>query len=84
MNLINLFPLTILKDKIDISDDEKALMINEIRDMKKNSKNTNYQTKTNAWTGDTQGYEFIHKNVKFQNQSESRAQYSHRETICWV
>ena len=35
MNLINLFPLTILKDKIDISDDEKALMINEIRDMKK-------------------------------------------------
>ena len=67
MNLINLFPLTILKDKIDISDDEKALMINEIRDMKKNSKNTNYQTKTNAWTGDTQGYEFIHKNVKFQN-----------------
>ena len=67
MNLINLFPLTILKDKIDISDDEKALMINEIRDMKKNSKNKNYQTKTNAWTGDTQGYEFIHKNVEFQN-----------------
>ena len=67
MNLINLFPLTILKDKIDISDDEKSLMINEIRDMKKNSKNINYQTKTNAWTGDTQGYEFIHKNVKFQN-----------------
>ena len=67
MNLINLFPLTILKDKINISDDEKSLMINEIREMKKNSKNINYQTKTNAWTGDTQGYEFIHKNVKFQN-----------------
>ena len=65
MNLINLFPLTILKDKIDISDDEKALMINEIRDMKKNSKNTNYQTKTNAWTGDTQGFEYIFKNEKF-------------------
>ena len=67
MNLINLFPLTLLKDKINISDEEKALMINEIRNMKKNSKNTDYQTKTNAWTGDTQGYEFIHKNVKFQN-----------------
>ena len=66
MNLINLFPLTILKDKINISDEEKALMINEIRNMKKNSKNTDYQTKTNAWTGDTQGYEFIHKNAKFQ------------------
>ena len=66
MNIINLFPLTILKDKINISDEEKALMINEIRDMKKNSKYTDYQTKTNAWTGDTQGYEFIHKNAKFQ------------------
>ena len=66
MNIINLFPLTILKDKINISDEEKALMINEIRNMKKNSKNTDYQTKTNAWTGDTQGYEFIHKNAKFQ------------------
>jgi len=66
MNLINLFPLTLLKDKINISDEEKALMINEIRNMKKNSKNTDYQTKTNAWTGDTQGYEFIHKNAKFQ------------------
>ena len=41
-------------------------MINEIRDMKKNSKNVNYQTKTNAWTGDTQGYEFIHKNKNFK------------------
>ena len=67
MNLINLFPLTIIKDKIDVLDDEKKLMIKEIREMKKNSKNINYQTKTNAWTGDTQGYEFIHKNKKFKN-----------------
>ena len=64
MDLINLFPLTIVKDKILIRDEEKINMINEIRDMKKNSKNINYQTKTNAWTGDTQGYEFIHKNNK--------------------
>ena len=67
MNLINLFPLTIIKDKIDILDDEKKLMIDEIRSMKKNSKNINYQTKSNAWTGDTQGFEFIHKNNKFKN-----------------
>ena len=66
MDLINLFPLTIIKDKILIRDQEKINMINEIRDMKKNSKNVNYQTKTNAWTGDTQGYEFIHKNENFK------------------
>ena len=39
MNLINLFPLTIIKDKIEISEEDKNVMINEIRDMKKNSKN---------------------------------------------
>ncbi len=66
MNLINLFPLTIIKDKIEISEKDKNVMINEIRDMKKNSKNLRYQTKSNAWTGDTQGFEFIHKNQKFK------------------
>ena len=66
MNLINLFPLTIIKDKIEISVEDKDVMISEIRDMKKNSKNLSYQTKTNAWTGDTQGFEFIHKNKKFK------------------
>ena len=66
MNLINLFPLTIIKDKIDISVEDKDVMISEIRDMKKNSKNLSYQTKSNAWTGDTQGFEFIHKNKKFK------------------
>ena len=65
MNLINLFPLTIIKDKLKINSDEKNLMINEIRSMKKNSKNLDYQTKSNAWTGDTQGHEFLHKNPKF-------------------
>ena len=66
MNLINLFPLTIIKDKIEISEEDKNVMINEIRDMKKNSKNLRYQTKSNAWTGDTQGFEFIHKNKNFK------------------
>ena len=66
MNLINLFPLTIIKDKIETSEEDKNVMINEIRDMKKNSKNLRYQTETNAWTGDTQGFEFIHKNKKFK------------------
>ena len=66
MNLINLFPLTIIKDKIAITEKERNLMIEEVRKMKINSKNLSYQSKTNAWTGDTQGYEFIHKNEKFK------------------
>ena len=66
MNIINLFPLTIIKDKIKIDDDEKNLMLNEIRNMKKNSKNISFQTATNAWTGDTQGFEFIHKSKNFE------------------
>ena len=66
MNIINLFPLTIIKDKIKIDDDEKNLMLNEIRNMKKNSKNIDFQTTTNAWTGDTQGFEFIHKSKNFE------------------
>ena len=66
MNIINLFPLTIIKDKIKIDDDEKNLMLEEIRNMKKKSKNIGYQTTTNAWTGDTQGFEFIHKIKNFE------------------
>ena len=66
MSQINLFPLTILKDKIQMIENDKILMIEEIRNMKKNSKNIKFQTATNAWTGDTQGFEFIHKNQKFK------------------
>ncbi len=65
MNIINLFPLTIIKDKINMNDNEKVKMVEEIRLMKKNSKNKDYQTQSNSWTGDTQGYEFIHKNKSF-------------------
>ena len=65
MPLINLFPLTILKDKIELKNNEKDLMINEIRLMKKNSKNLDYKNPSFSWTGDTQGYEFLHKNKKF-------------------
>ena len=39
MNLINLFPLTVIKDKLKINSEEKNLMVNEIRSMKKSSKN---------------------------------------------
>ena len=70
MNLINHFPLTIIKDKIAITEKERNLMIEEVRKMKINSKNLGYQSKTNAWTGDTQGYEFIHKNEKFKKLFE--------------
>ena len=34
--------------------------------MEKKSKNLNYKSKNQAWTGDTQGYENLHNNVKFK------------------
>ena len=66
MSIINLFPLSIFKEKIEIKNQEKELMIDDIRLMKKNSKNPDYKMKSFSWTGDTQGYEFIHKNKNFE------------------
>ena len=43
MTIINLFPLSIYKSKIDLTNDDKNLMIDEIRSMKKNSKNFSYK-----------------------------------------
>lgn len=67
MSFINLFPLTISKDKIIIEEDSRKEMILEINKMISNSKNQDYQNNDAAWTGDTQGFEYLHKNEKFKN-----------------
>ena len=63
----NLFPLTIYKSKINIDDSEKKNLQNEILFMEKNSKNLQYKSNDKAWTGDTQGYENLHHNQKFDS-----------------
>ena len=65
MKVHNFFPLSILQDHIKLTDDEKLGLINDIRIMKSNSHNSNYQKSDASWTGDTQGYEYIFNNPKF-------------------
>jgi len=64
--LFNLFPLTIYKSKIILTDSDKKDLENEIFDMEKKSQNLGYKVENKAWTGDTQGYENLHNNIKFK------------------
>ena len=67
MKVHNFFPLSILQDQIKLTDKEKINLINDIRAMKSNSQNFDYQKNDASWTGDTQGYEYIFNIPKFEN-----------------
>ena len=63
MKVLNLFPLTVTQDKINVDEHERSLLINEIKNMQlNNNKQSSY-----AWTGDTNGYEFLFENKLFGN-----------------
>ena len=60
MNVYNLFPLTVLQSKISIDENERKFLVDEIKKMKtkeKENKKSNF-----AWTGDTNGFEFLFSN----------------------
>ena len=65
MKILNLFPSSIIQDKILINQEVKDGMIKEIETMVSNSKNINFKSTEGSWTGDTQGFEYIFKNEKF-------------------
>ena len=65
MKIHNFFPLSIFHDQIQMSAEEKNNLINEIRKMKDLSKNSDYKVNNSSWTGDTQGFEYLHKNKVF-------------------
>ena len=65
--IFNFFPLTVYKSTLSLSENEKNEMIEEVRLMEKKSKNLDYKSATKAWTGDTQGFEYLHNNPKFKN-----------------
>ena len=65
--IFNFFPLTVYKSTLSLSENEKNEMIEEVRLMEKKSKNLDYKSATKAWTGDTQGFEYLHNNPKFEN-----------------
>jgi uncharacterized protein (TIGR02466 family) len=67
MKVHNFFPLSILQDQIKLTDVEKIDLIDDIRIMKDNSQNSEYKLNQASWTGDTQGYEYIYDNPKFNN-----------------
>lgn len=66
MKVLNLFPLSIIQDKILINTDIKKQMLEEIQSMQITSKNKNYKGPQDSWTGDTQGFEYLFKNQKFE------------------
>jgi len=65
MKVLNIFPLSIFCNKINLTDKKKKQMIDEIRKMRENSKLEDYKKKGDAWTGDTQGFENLQKNKIF-------------------
>jgi len=68
MEIFNLFPLTVTKDTIKIKEDERNILVEEIKKMKENN-NIKIQD-SYAWTGDTNGHEFLFSNKLFKNLSD--------------
>ena len=64
--IFNFFPLSIYKSSISLLESEKKTLIRDIYKMEKNSQNIDFKTKNSAWTGDTQGFEFLHNNANFE------------------
>ena len=66
MKVLNLFPLSIVQDKILINQKIKKDMNSEIETMLLNSKNKDFKGPQDSWTGDTQGFEYLYKNQHFE------------------
>ena len=68
MKIFNLFPLTVMQDSIIIEDKERSILVEEIKKMK--IKEENDEKSSYAWTGDTNGHEFLFSNNLFKNLSQ--------------
>ena len=67
MKVFNLFPLTIVQEKISIEENDREILVNEIKKMQDN--NESEKKSLYAWTGDTKGYEFLFSNILFKDLS---------------
>ena len=65
VQVFDLFPLSVLKDKILLSVNERQQIINHIFESEKETENIN-KRKNDAWLGDTKGHEFLLKNPKMK------------------
>ena len=66
--VFDLFPLSIFKDKIDLSKEEKKEIIDFILESENTTRHLK-QREGNAWLGDTKGHEYIFKNPIMENLS---------------
>jgi len=62
--LINIFPLTLYKSSIEISESEKKILIDEVYSMEKGI--VTEKRTDSSWTGDVRGHEFLFNNKKFK------------------
>ena len=67
--VFDLFPLSVLKDKIILSSKEKKELVEHIFNIEKETKNME-KRKTDAWLGDTKGHEYFLKNPKMKKLSK--------------
>ena len=73
MNVFNLFPLTVLKETISIEEEEREKLVNAIKKMKETNNEKN--SSSYAWTGDTNGHEFLFSNNLFKNLSNQISKF---------
>lgn len=66
-NTINAFPLTVYHDSVSIDAPDRARMVEAILAM---GTQTIQQTRGSSWTGDTNGFEFLHRDERFQSLFE--------------
>ena len=67
--VFDLFPLSVLKDKILLSSNEKQELLEHIFNIEKDTENIK-KRKNDAWLGDTKGHEFFLKNKKMLKLSK--------------
>ena len=65
MKIHNIFPLTIVHDKIEISEEERAKLVDSI--FSSHAQSNLKHNPENAWTGDVHGFEFLLKQPDFNN-----------------
>ena len=65
MKVLNLFPLTVVEESIIIDENERNILVDEIKKMKTGEDKKNISQY--AWTGDTKGHEFLFSNKLFKN-----------------
>ena len=67
--VFDLFPLSVFKDKIILSPNEKKELLKYIFDIEKKTQGIE-KRKYDAWLGDTKGHEFLLKNPKMKKISK--------------